>query len=58
MDAGPFETTKVVSVPTTNDVVFETGENFAGAIALPDGLEIEDGAGVATIVDNDPLPVT
>jgi hypothetical protein len=48
--------TKYVSVPVVGDLLDEANETFALKISNPTRARIRDGKGVATIVDNDPLP--
>jgi CSLREA domain-containing protein len=52
----PGETTKTISVSTTNDAVAETSEQFTMTLSSPSGATIGDGTGAATIIDDDGAP--
>ncbi|MEC4813836.1 MAG: Calx-beta domain-containing protein [Scytonema sp. PMC 1069.18] len=52
----PGETTKTISVATTDDTISEETETFFVNLSNANGATISDGQGVATINDNDPLP--
>ncbi|MBZ0093975.1 MAG: retention module-containing protein [Sulfuricella sp.] len=51
------ETSKTVSVPITNDLVYEGNETFAVNLSGASAATIADSQGVGTIVDNDNQPV-
>jgi chitinase len=53
---GPGETSKQVVVAVVGDALDEADETFSLLLSAPSGATITDGTGVATIVDDDPLP--
>jgi hypothetical protein len=52
----PGTTTQTVAVTVTNDLLNEPSETFFVNLTNPSGATIADGQGVATIVDDDPVP--
>ncbi|MBE7416662.1 MAG: tandem-95 repeat protein [Ideonella sp.] len=52
----PGTTTQTITVPITNDALFEGNESFTVTLASPTNATIADGTGVGTIVDNDAAP--
>jgi hypothetical protein len=52
----PGETSKTVAVPLVADTTSETTETFTLSISGASGATIADGAGVATILDDDGMP--
>jgi hypothetical protein len=52
----PGETTKQVVVTVNGDALDEADETFSLQLGSPTGATISDGTGIATIVDDDPLP--
>ncbi len=49
-------TTQTVTVPITNDVVFENNETFNVNLTTPVNATISNAIGVGTIIDNDVAP--
>ena len=56
MTFGPGETTKEVAVTVNGDALDEADETFSLQLSSPTGATITDATGIATIVDDDPLP--
>ena len=52
----PGQVTKTVSVPVVGDALDEDDETFTVTLSAGLNAIIADGSGVATIVDDDPLP--
>jgi hypothetical protein len=52
----PGETSKQVNVPVSGDSADEPDETFAALLTAPGNGVVDDGEGVATIVDNDDPP--
>ncbi|HEX2835625.1 MAG TPA: Calx-beta domain-containing protein [Thermoanaerobaculia bacterium] len=50
------ETSKTISIATTNDVIAEPLESFAATLSSPSGATIADANGTATIIDDDGQP--
>ena len=56
LNFAPGETSKTVSIPTVNDGVAETSEQFTMTLSAPSGAMIGDATATATIIDDDGLP--
>ena len=54
----PGQTTQAVTVPVIGDLIYEPTESFSVLLSNAVGATIADGRGDATIVDNDPSPLT
>ncbi|MEB3161137.1 MAG: glycosyl hydrolase family 18 protein [Synechocystis sp.] len=52
----PGETQKTIDVQVLGDMAYEGSESFSLTLTNATAAKITDGQGVATIVDNDPLP--
>jgi len=52
----PGETTKMVSVPIVEDLVYEASETFSANLINPNNATLSDDQGLGTILDNDPPP--
>jgi|GEM_PF-1105988 len=52
----PGQTTQTITVPITNDTIFEGNENFNVVLSGATNATIADNTGVGTIVDNDLAP--
>ena len=50
------ETSKTVDVPTVNDALAESSEQFRITLSAPSGATIGDALGTATIIDDDGAP--
>ena len=52
----PGQTTQTITVPITNDTLYEPNETFYVNLVTPTNATIADNLGVGTIADNDPVP--
>ena len=50
------QTSVSISIATSGDILDEVDENFSLVLSNPANGSISDGVGLATILDNDPLP--
>ena len=53
----PGVTSRTIIVPTVDDAVFESTETFRLVLSNPVSSAIADDTGVATILDDDPMPI-
>ncbi|MBL8817207.1 MAG: hypothetical protein JNL58_14365 [Planctomyces sp.] len=53
----PGETSKTVTISTVADVLYEGNETLSLNLSNASGLNIADGSGAGTIVDDDPMPL-
>ncbi|CAG0959908.1 RTX-I toxin determinant A from serotypes 1/9 [Methylophilaceae bacterium] len=52
----PGQTTQTITVPITNDTIFEGNETFSVNLSGATNATISDNTGVGTIIDNDAAP--
>jgi Calx-beta domain len=52
----PGVVSQTITVPITNDTVYEPGETLYVNLSAPSNATIADGLGIGTIIDNDPVP--